>query len=114
MDITKTRTELIREAADKLNIVGTGQSLDAEYADRLDRNIDPLFMQLARDGVCEVVNDGFIPSEWFDALAGLLANVSAPVGGKNFDPQIKEYYEQRLRRLTAGRPSFNVQEVEYF
>ena len=31
MKTTKTRFELIREAADKLNIVGTGQGLEAEY-----------------------------------------------------------------------------------
>jgi hypothetical protein len=114
MDITKTRTELIREAADKLNIVGTGQALEAEYAEKIDNNVDPLFAQLATDGVAVVVNDNLIPSEWFDALAGLLANVSAPVAGKNFDPQIKDYYELRLRRLTSSRPSYAVQEAEYF
>jgi hypothetical protein len=114
VDITKTRTELVREAADKLKIVGTGQGLEAEYADYLDRNVDPLFMQLARDGICEIVNDDFIPSEWFDALAGLLANVCANLGGAGFDPQVKEYYEMRLKRLTASRPSYNVMENEYF
>jgi|SRR5215475_7044981 len=114
MDITKTRTELIREAADKLNIVGTGQSLEAEYSAKLDSNIDPLFMQLAQDSICEVVNDQEIPSEWFDSLAGLLANICAPLGGKNYDPQIKMYYELTLRRLTSGGPSYAVLESEYF
>jgi len=114
MITTKTRTELVREAADKLNIVGTGQELEAEYAEKIDNNVDPLFMQLATDGICEVANDGYIPAEWFDAIAGLLANVSASVGGKTFDPQIKDYYESRLRRLTSSGPSYVVQEAEYF
>lgn len=114
MDISKTRDELIREAADKLNIVGTGQSLEADYAGRLDGNIDPMLMQLASDGICEVVDPTNVPAEWFDSLAGLLANVCAPLGGKNFDPQIKEYYELRLKRLTSSRPSYGVQESEYF
>lgn len=114
MDVTKTRTELIREAADKLNIVGTGQSLEAEYSEKIDNNIDPLFAQLAVDGICTVVNDDLVPAEWFDALSGLLANVSAPVGGKTFDPNIKEYYELRLRRLTSARATYLVQEAEYF
>jgi len=114
MDITKTRTELIREAADKLNIVGTGQSLEADYADKLDRAIDPLFMQLAADGICEVVNDQQIPSEWFDPIAGLLANICAPLGGTNYSPQLKEYYEARLKKLTASQPSYAVLESEYF
>lgn len=114
MDITKTRTELVREAADKLNIVGTGQALEAEYSEKLDNNVDPLFMQLAADGICSIVNDNFIPSEWFDALSGLLANVCAPLGGKNFDPRIKEYYEMQLKRTTSSRPSYAVMDTEYF
>lgn len=114
MSTEKTRTELVREAADRLGIVGTGQVLEAEYAARLDSNVDPLLMQLSQDGICNVANDGFIPAEWFDSLAGLLANQGAAVGGKNFDPGIKEYYESRLRRLTSQRTSYAVQEVEYF
>jgi hypothetical protein len=114
MKITKTRHELVREAADKLNIVGTGQSLEQEYADKINNNVDPLVMQLAADGICEVANDEFIPSEWFDSIAGLLANVSAPIAGKNYDPNIKEFYEKTLRRLTSSGPSYNVQEAEYF
>ena len=114
MRTTKTRDELVREAADKLNIVGTGQELEAEYAEKIDNNVDPLFFQLAKDNICQVVNDGYIPSEWFDSISGLLANISAPVGGKTFDPSIKEYYESRLRRLTSSGPSYNVLEAEYF
>lgn len=114
MSTEKTRTELIREAAERLNIVGTGQQLEAEYAARLDANVDALFMQLASDGICNVANDSSIPTEWFDALVGLLGNMCASVGGKNFDPNIKEYYEGRLRRLTSARPSYAVQETEYF
>lgn len=114
MQITKTRTELVHEAAQKLNIVGTGQPLEAEYAGRIDKSVDPLFMQLATDSICEVVNDQQIPSEWFDAIAGLLGNICANIAGASFDPQIKEYYETRLRRLTASSPSYAVMENEYF
>ena len=114
MKTTKTRQELVREAADKLNIVGTGQSLEADYAVKLDNALDPLFMQLAADGIAEVVNDNSIPSEWFDSIAGLLANICAAVGGRNFDPQIKQYYEMMLRRVNSSGPSYNVQDAEYF
>ena len=76
--------------------------------------MDPLFMQLAADSICEVVNDGYIPAEWFDSLAGLLANICAPIAGKNFDPQIKEYYESRLRRLTSSGPTYGTQEGQYY
>jgi hypothetical protein len=114
MDITKTRTELVREAADKLKIVGTGQALEAEYSEKLDGSVDPLFMQLAADGICEVVNDLFIPAEWFDALAGLLANINGPLGGTQYDPRIKEYYEMQLKRTTSAKAAYTVLESDYF
>lgn len=114
MEINKTRDELVREAADKLNIVGTEQPLEASYADKLDRALDPLLAQLYADGIINVVNDDQIPSEWFDPLAGLLANVCAALGGKNFDPQVKMYYEMQLKRTNSGRPSYAVQENEYY
>jgi hypothetical protein len=114
MRITKTRDELIREAADKLNIVGTGQGLEAEYSEKISNNVDPLLMQLAADDICEVVNPDEIPSEWFDSIAGLLANVSAPIAGKGYDPGVKQFYEMTLRRLTSSGPTYGVQEAEYF
>ena len=114
MQITKNRTQLVREAADKLNIVGTGQPLEPEYAERIDQCVDPLILQLSMDAICEVANTDHIPSEWFDSIAGLLANVCAPYAGKLFDPQVKEYYESRLRRLTAHGPHYAVLEVEYY
>lgn len=114
MIITKTRTELVLEAAIKLQIVGTGQSLDDDYAARIDAHVDPLLVQLGIDGIAEVSNDQVIPSEWFDSIAGLLANVSAPVAGQKFDPGIKQYYEMMLRRVTASGPTYVTQEAEYF
>jgi len=114
MQLTKTRTELVQEAADKLNIVGTGQVLEADYSAKIDNNVDPLLAQLASDGICNVVNTGFIPSEWFDSIAGLLANICAPIAGKGFDPRIKDYYEIQLKRLTSSGPSYAVQDAEYF
>ena len=114
MILSKTRTEVIREAAERLGIVGTGQVLEAEYADRLSINLDPLLMQLTIDEICPAVDDQAIPAEWFDALSGLLANQSASLGGRQYDPQIKAFYESMLRRLNSSGPSYNVQEVEYF
>jgi hypothetical protein len=114
MQLTKTRDEVIREAADKLTLAGTAQPLEAEYGEKLDSNLDPLLLQLAEDDICEVVNPGYIPAQWFDAISGLLANICAPLGGKTFDPRIKEYYEMQLKRLTSTGPSYSVMETDYF
>jgi hypothetical protein len=113
-DLTRTQEALVREAAELLNIVGTGQSLEADYAEKISSRVDSLFAQLAADGICNVAAPSAIPVEWFDALAGLLANISASIAGKTFDPQIKEYYEMQLRRLTSSGPSYRVLDTEYF
>ena len=114
MDLTKTRGDLIFEAALRLNIVGTGQPLEDEYASKIGDKIDPLLAQLAQNGICNVVNTQYIPSEWFDALAGLLANLSASIAGAGYDPQIKAFYEMELKRLTSSRPSYAVMDTDYF
>lgn len=114
MDITKTRSQVIHEAADKLSIVGTGQPLEDEYRDKLDGNLDPILSQLSRDDICHVGNDEAIPAEWFDPIAGLLANVCGPLGGRQYDPRIKEFYEMQLRRLTATSPSYEIAGADYF
>lgn len=114
MQVTKNRSQLVHEAADKLNLVGTGQPLEAEYAAKIDTNIDPLFSQLSGDKICHVADDDAIPSEWFDALAILLANINAPLSGQRMDPGIKDYAENLLKRITASQPSYETQENEYF
>ena len=113
MEITKTRDELIQEAADKLSIVGTGMTLEAEQSDYLDRNVDTLLLRLMREGICNVANDEEIPSEWFDALAHLLANQCAPLGGKNYDPNVKAICEAELRRLTSAGPTYRTLPLEF-
>ena len=114
MELTRTRLELIREAANKLRIVGTGQSLEPEYSEEIDDRIDPLLLQLSLDGICHVNNTDEIPGEWFDPISGLLANLCAAMGGKAFDPGLKEYHERSLRRITSARPTFETMATDYF
>lgn len=114
MDIYRTREQLILEAADKLQLAGTGQPLEPEYRDKINSNIEPLLSQLDRDNICEIGDSNAIPVELFDPIAGLLANVCAPLGGKNYDPMIRDYYERTLRRITSAKPDYAVLEGQYF
>jgi hypothetical protein len=114
MDITRNRSQLIHEAADKLALVGTGQSLEPEYYEKIEANVDPLLAQLDRDGIVAVGDSENIPVEVFDPIAGLLGNVSSPLAGRNYDPQIKEYYEHILRRITSAKASYEILEGTYF
>lgn len=114
VELSKSRDDLIREAADRLQIVGTDQDLEEAYAERINVNVDPLLLQLTADGICNITNSNDIPGEWFDAIAGLLANICAGIAGKQFSPDIKVFYEMALRRVVAASPSYAIQETEYF
>jgi hypothetical protein len=115
MDLEKTRDDLINEVAyTKLRIAGTGQPLEPEYEDEIDRKIDPLFAQLSVDQVCHIGNSDAIPSEWFENVASLLANICAPMKGKPFDPSLKIFHELALKRLTSTRTTFEITQADYF
>jgi hypothetical protein len=114
-DLTKTKQELINEVAySKLRVVGTGQPLEAEYSAEIENKIDPLLAQLSGDRICHIGNSDAIPVELFDAVAGLLANICLPMTGKQFAPQIKDYYEAQLKRVTSNRTTYETTQAEYF
>lgn len=114
MILTKSRTQLVNEAASKLQAVGSGQAVEAEDQATIDDKVDPLILQLAVDSICNVDNDEEIPGEWFDAIACLLANNCADDFGKEYDPAKKALYEAQLRRLTAPKTTREPVVVEYF
>jgi hypothetical protein len=114
-ELTKTRLQLINEVAySKLRVVGTGQPLEPEYANEIDAKIDPLFAQLSLDRICHIGNSEAIPVEVFDGVAGLLANLCLPMTGKQFSPDIQQYYESTLKRVTSNRSTYETIEAEYF
>ena len=114
IQVTKTRLQVIHEAADKLRLVGTGQPLEDEYREKLDGNFDPLAQELLAREICHIADDQAIPSEWFDSLALLLANKCAHLGGQQFDPNIEAFAVMNLLRLTATSPTYEPQEGTYY
>ena len=114
MRLTRDRAELVAEAARKLQIIATGNTLEAEYAEQIDEKLDPLLMQLSVDNICNIGDTDQIPSEIFDSLARLLANISADDFGAQFDPGIKQIQEAYIKRTMSSRGNRSVQEAEYF
>jgi hypothetical protein len=113
-DTTKTRIQLVNEAMSKGMLVAAGQEPEDEDFEVVDGKVDALIAQLSVDQICEVSDDDAIPSEWFDALAALLANISASDFGKQFSADAKMYHESLLRRINSVRATFEPVQVDYY
>jgi len=114
MQLTRTRIQLVNEAAKKLNIIATGQVLEAEHEQALDDGIDPMLLQLAEEKICVVSNSNEIPTAWFDPLAAILGNRNAGGFGGQFDPAQDMYQKAVLKKLVSGDASFEITKAEYF
>lgn len=105
---TKTRAQLVAQAADELGIVGSGQSLADEDEDKIDGRVDGLLGELAIRGVVDVADETAIPVEWCGPLSELLANEVATVFGKPKKSQAeREMIEERLRVMIQRVPAAN-------
>ena len=111
---TKTRAQLVNEAADCLEIVPTGNSLAAEDGAKIDEKVDSLLERLAADEVVDIADANEIPACYFDALGELLANNCATKFGKKYSEEVKTVFERQLRRTVAPRATLEVLRTEYF
>jgi hypothetical protein len=114
MDITKDRDALVERALQKLGVVGSGQSADAEDAALVDGVVDAVLGDLAARKVYCVGNEDEIEVAGFEWLAMLLANAVAEDFGRTMDPGKQAYAESRLRALVAGEATYEPQTTDYF
>lgn len=113
-DVTKTREDLIARALTELGKLVAGQNVEEEDEQTVDDLVDPLLQQLSIDGVVYIGNPDAIEPEYFLPLARLLANEAGPSFGIPKNEDIKRLDETTLRRLTAGRPTYQPLVVDYF
>lgn len=113
-ELTKTRVQLVNEALNKLLVVASGQSAEAEDQQTVDGKVDALIAQLSEDEICEIPDDEEIPSAWFDAVASLLANVCSVDFGIPYSLEAKKFWESELTRLTSTGPTYETLKAEYF
>lgn len=97
MESTKTREQLVEMAAEELQLVGSGQVLEDEDADKIDSRLDGLASELASRGVYEISDDSQIPIEAAGPLAVCLAVECATIFGVQKDYGAREDAENRLR-----------------
>lgn len=113
VDTSKTRDQLKQRAAKDLGIIEPGETLSTEDDETFDGLIDPLFAQLAADGIAYVADSEEIELELFLPLARLLANIAGPDFGSPINDSAKLEDEKTLRRLTAGRATYEPLKVDY-
>lgn len=117
---TRTREELIRQALEEIEVLGTGMPLEEDDQEKVDDYVDPLLSRLATLGLF-VGNPG---DETFDILhfipvAQLLARDIGPAfgvtGQKLIDANLTATNaEKELRRLMMGKPTGEAMQVDDF
>lgn len=113
-DTFKTRDQLITRALKSLGQLDPGEAPSAEDYATVDDLIDPLVAQLASDEVVYIQDTDAIELEFYLPLARLLANAAGPDFGSPVNQEAKAADEAELRRITATKPTYQVQKAEYF
>ena len=120
MSHTRTRNDLVNQAAANLGILSAGQNLNAEDFEAIDGMIDQLVAWLEAVEIIDIDNIEEIPPEWFNPLAVLLADEAALMFGLpgvphppgEADPTVVAI--DKLRLTTYGRPTYERLKQEYF
>lgn len=117
--MSKTRLEVVNQAAKRLGILATGQSLPADDYDAIDNLWEPLCEELAARQVYVVGDVESVDDNAFLKLADLLAIEAAPTF--SFTAQalatrgiVKQDAEDKLEVIAAGTPSKGVLSIERF
>jgi hypothetical protein len=111
---TKTLTDLKTEALGILVGLDPASSPEVEDLETIGQYVDPLLAQLAADEIVYVADSDEIPVEYFLPLARLLANVAGPRFGSPMNAAAKIEDERALRRLTAGKPTYETLRATYY
>lgn len=111
---TYTRAELVTEAAECLQLIGSGQSLESEDSDKIDGQVDALIEQLSADEVITIDDLSVIPARYFKALAELLGNSASTKFGLPYDPGKKQVFEAQLKKTASSRPTYETLRTDYF
>jgi hypothetical protein len=114
MSDPKTRAQLVTRAAQKLLLIGSGQSLESEDAELIDQSVDAVIDDLSGRGVITILDDEAIEPAHFEWLAMCLANAVAENFGQSIDASKVLFAENRLRTLAAQLPTGEPLKAEYF
>lgn len=120
MSTTRTRNDLVNEALMNLGVLAAGQSPAAEDFQAVNGKVEALIAYLEKAQILDIDTIDTIEPEWFAPLAVLLADDAAlefglpGVPASQSNPQPRQAAEDRLRLVSYGRPTYEVQKTDYF
>jgi len=112
--MTKTRSELVNRALQKLKVVGAGQTASAEDSQFVNDELEPVMSDLAVRNIFVWGDPDEIDDAAFVHLADILANSVAGDFGQAQDETVRLYAEKRLRELNLYSLSGQRQTSEYY
>lgn len=112
--MAKTSTHLANRALDKLQMVGLGQSPDAEDTAKALAAYEAFAEFISGIDVYTISDPDDIDLAAFEPLAGYFAYFIANDFAKPQDENMRAAAEYNLRRLTAGKSTGEVLKAEYF
>jgi len=113
MSDSKTAKDLVYEVASILGKAVAGEPLGSIEYDTIDGNIDPVLGEIRP--IVYIGDRDSIPVEYFQTIARLVAVHSASkFSNAPVDLALVEQHENRLRYLSAQKPSYQTLQVQYF
>lgn len=113
MSDTKTAEELVYEVAAILGKAVAGEALGQPEYDTIDGNIDPVLAEV--ESIVYVGDRDEIPNKFFQTIARLVAIHSASkFSNTPVDQAAITEHESRLRFLSAGDPTYQLSQGNYF
>lgn len=101
---TKTRADLVQEAAENIFVANPGMTLQDEDYAAINAKVDTLLADLAARNVCYVQDEEDIDLAWFEALGELLAISCGPKYGIAKNPAARLDAEDRIKTAQRKEP----------
>lgn len=114
---TFSRAQFYIQVLDNLGALAIGQSVESEDEARINLGAGAAFDALDKEGIYGARGEyeqDVIPGAAFHGLARYVANEIGRPYGVPYSDDIRISAEAALRRAFAGKPTYAVQEAQYF
>jgi len=112
--MSKTRQQIQFKAISIIVGGDVGFDPSAEDAETIDGYIDSEVAELNADDTVYISDANDLADELFVPFCKLVANAAAEEFGGKSDEEMAKTLRNRIKTITAQRPGYGPQEVEYF